>query len=440
MDKRLRVLHIEDSTQDAALLARHLLRAGYEVTCERVETPESMRAALETRSWDLVLCDYSMPQFDALAALALMKQMNLDLPFIIISGTIGEAAAVQAMRAGAHDYLIKDSLARLIPAIEREIGEAENRRARRAAEQQLALQSAALDAAANSIVITDTTGRILWVNPSFTQTSGYSFDEAVGKTPRIVRSGVQDQAFYEDMWTTILAGNVWRRTIVNRRKDGSFVEEDLTITPIRDKAGVITHFIGIRQDITELKRAEEALRSKNAELAAMTQQLWQVSKLATMGELAASIAHELNNPLTTVTLGVEALLSQVAGDESKTDTLTTVRNESERMADLISNLLQFSRRSHAQISTLNLATEMSRSLDLFSYHLISHNVRVIRETSDHLPTVQADRQQMLQVFLNVLTNASDAMPEGGILTVRVHSGSFEEARPAVVIEFIDTGV
>jgi len=120
-----------------ALLARHLKRAGYDLVLNRVDTAEAMKAALESREWDVILCDYSMPQFNALAALALTKEVKSDTPFIIISGTIGEAAAVEGMRAGAHDYMMKDRLTRLIPAIEREMNEAENRRARRAAEEAL---------------------------------------------------------------------------------------------------------------------------------------------------------------------------------------------------------------------------------------------------------------------------------------------------------------
>jgi len=129
MSKTLRVLHVEDSERDVALLTRHLKRAGYDLVSERVETPAALRAALAAQAWDVILCDYSMPHFNALGALALLKEMELDIPFIIISGTVGEAVAVAAMRAGAQDYFMKDNLLRLVPAIERELVEAANRRA-----------------------------------------------------------------------------------------------------------------------------------------------------------------------------------------------------------------------------------------------------------------------------------------------------------------------
>jgi len=137
MSKILRVLNVEDSEQDAALLTRLLSRSGSEIVSDRVYTPEAMTEALESREWDVVLCDYSMPKFNALAALALMKGMKIDIPFIVISGSVGEAVAVEAMRAGAHDYLMKDNLVRLVPTIVRELQEAENRRSRRRVEEQL---------------------------------------------------------------------------------------------------------------------------------------------------------------------------------------------------------------------------------------------------------------------------------------------------------------
>jgi len=435
----LRVLHVEDQERDVTLITRHLSRADYEVISDRVDSPATMRTALETRDWDVILCDYSMPHFNALAALALMKEMNRDIPFIIISGTVGETVAVEAMRSGAHDYLMKGNLARLVPAIEREMSEAQNRRARRHGEEQLRLQSAALQAAANAILITERTGKIIWVNPAFTLTTGYSFEDVRGKNPRLLKSGKQDEAFYHQMWETILSGQVWHNTIINRRKDGTLNQEDLTITPIRDTTGAITHFVGINQDITELAQALSEVQTKSEELATMTQQLWQASKLATMGELAASIAHELNNPLATISLHAEVLVDPLAPDDPNRRSLQVIEQEVERMASLVSNLLLFSRRSHQQISTINIAEELQSSLGFINYHLRSHKINVTTDFANDLPSLPADRQQLRQVFLNLLTNASDAMPDGGNLTVRARRGSLETGIPALVIEFTDSG-
>jgi nitrogen fixation negative regulator NifL len=558
------------------LLARHLSLAGYDLVSERVATAEAMKAALEAQEWNVILCDYSMPQFNALRALALAKEMEVDIPFIIISGTIGEPVAVEAMRSGAHDYLMKDNLVRLAPIIERELREAENRRARRAAEEQLHLQSVAMESAANAIMITDEKGAIIWVNYAFTETSGYSKEEVLGRNSRFLKSGKQDQAFYQNMWDTILAGKIWHDTLINRRKDGTFNHEDMTITPIRDNSGKRTHFVAIKHDITEKTLAQEALQAselryrrlfesakdgilildadsgqivdvnpyliemlgfskeelagkelweigpfkdivasraafaqlrergyiryknlplesreghirqvefvsnsylagsrviqcnvrditerklaeeelrrtnqylegtfaelqtKTQELASMTQQLWQSSKLATMGELAASVAHELNNPLATVALRAEALMEELPLDDSKFNSVKIISQEVERMATLVGNLLSFSRRSHPEISTLDLREEVVNSLEFIEHYLGVNKVDVVRDFASDLPSVLADRQQLRQVFLNLITNASDAMPAGGTLTLRAFSG-FLGARAAVVVEFSDTG-
>src|SRR5688572_28312053 len=136
MNKKLRLLLIEDSDNDAALLLRHLQKNAYEIAHERVQTPEEMRDALQ-KEWDLVICDYAMPRFNAPTALSILKDAGRDLPFLVVSGTIGEETAVEMMRTGAHDYLMKDKLMRLIPAIERELREAKNRIRRNEAELAL---------------------------------------------------------------------------------------------------------------------------------------------------------------------------------------------------------------------------------------------------------------------------------------------------------------
>jgi signal transduction histidine kinase len=180
-----------------------------------------------------------------------------------------------------------------------------------------------------------------------------------------------------------------------------------------------------------------ALQAKNEELNAVLQQLWQAAKLATMGELASSIAHELNNPLATVSLRIESLTAQTSQDDSRRRELEIIGQEVERMGNLVTNLLQFSRRSQQQISTVDVREEIEKTFELMEYHLRKNNVKVIREFVPDVPFIHADRQQLRQLFLNLFTNAGDAMPQGGSLTVRVM------ARPEVkqiYIEIADTGV
>jgi signal transduction histidine kinase len=139
-----------------------------------------------------------------------------------------------------------------------------------------------------------------------------------------------------------------------------------------------------------------------------------------MGELAASIAHELNNPMATVSLRVESLLGQLPEDDPKRRALEVIQQEVDRMGDLVTNLLDFSRRSQPHISTLEVREEIERTLELIHYHLRNHRISVVREIAPDLPMIQADREKLRQLFLNLFTNASDAMPSGGTLTLRVY--------------------
>jgi signal transduction histidine kinase len=186
----------------------------------------------------------------------------------------------------------------------------------------------------------------------------------------------------------------------------------------------------------ERKQSEEDIKKKNEEIRNMTQQLWQAAKLATMGELASSIAHELNNPLATVSLRVESLIAQCAGDDPRRRELEIIGQEVERMGNLVTNLLQFSRRSQKQISTVDIGEEIEKTVELIHYHLRKNNIQVIREFAPEVPGILADRQQLRQLFLNLFTNASDAMPKGGKLTIRVAAQTEEKK---IFIELADTG-
>jgi signal transduction histidine kinase len=192
----------------------------------------------------------------------------------------------------------------------------------------------------------------------------------------------------------------------------------------------------LNAEIVERKRVEQELKQKSEELQEMTQQLWQTAKMASVGELAASIAHELNNPLATVTLRTESLLTRMTEDDPSYKSLKIAEQELERMGNLIANILQFSRRTTRQISTLDVCEEIDKTMELIHYHVRKHSIKIAKEYSSDTPKIHADRQQLRQLFLNLFTNASDAMPGGGTLTVRVMA--FHE-RKRVVVEIADTG-
>ncbi len=260
MSVPLRVLLVEDSEDDALLLIMSLRRGGYDPTWERVDTAATMEAALDARVWDLVISDHGMPAFNSSAALALLRRKGfVDLPFIIVSGQIGEDAAVAAMKAGAHDYLMKDNLARLNSAIERELREADVRRERRRAEEKY---RSIFENAVEGIFQSTVDGQFVTANPAMARMLGYeSPEELLGAI-----SDIRDQLYVEperrgDFYKLALRdGFVSGFEVRMIRKDGNLVWASANARAIYDADGSILGYEGTVEDITERKRAEEALR------------------------------------------------------------------------------------------------------------------------------------------------------------------------------------
>lgn len=255
----LRVLLLEDCAQDAEIIQHELRRAGFTFHCQRVETEADFRSALDTNP-DLVIADYRLPQFDGLRALELMQRLGREIPFLLVSGSLSQEVVVEALRRGVADCLNKNRLHRLGTAVARALAERQLREQKRLLDHQLHLQDQALQASANAIVITDAEGAIEWVNPAFTRLTGYTREEAIGQNPRLLKSGHQPPELYAEMWKTILAGEVWKGEVVNRRKDGGFYVEEMTITPVRNGDGQIRHFVAVKEDVTARRAAEQALR------------------------------------------------------------------------------------------------------------------------------------------------------------------------------------
>src|ERR687896_45268 len=260
MSVALKVLLVEDSEDDALLLVRMLRRGGYDPAWERVDTPAAMEAALDGGSWDLIISDHSMPTFSSLAALGSLRRKGfVDLPFIIVSGRIGEDAAVSAMKAGVHDYLMKDNLARLSSAIERELRDAEVRRERRQAEEKY---RSIFENAVEGIFQTTVDGRFLTANPAMARMLGYeSPEDLLGAISNIrdqlyVEPGRRDE-FYQ---LALRDGFVSGFEVQMYRKDGDTVWVSANARAIYDAAGAISGYEGTVENITERKRAEEALR------------------------------------------------------------------------------------------------------------------------------------------------------------------------------------
>lgn len=303
-----------------------------------------------------------------------------------------------------------------------------------AADERIRQLEAAVEAVANGIVITDANGRIQWVNTAFSLMTGYSREEAMGQYPRLLKSGRHEAAFYEQMWATILRGEVWRGTLVNRRKDGSLYTERMTITPLRRPDGSIERFIAIKEDVTEA----EALR----------EQLARAARMESVSRLAGGIAHDFNNLLQTILGYLEFVAARFPGGDPGRADVETIRAAARQATDVTRRLLAFSRRQIIDPRSINL-NDLLRGLADLIRRVIGEQIEVVLELDETLAPVMADPGQVETVVMNLVANAGEAMPQGGRLTITTRVVTFQpddvaifaDARPGTFacLSISDTG-
>jgi len=459
----LRVLIAEDSDDDARLLLAELRRAGFEPASERVDNPSAMRAALDRQAWDLVIGDYSMPAFSGPAALALLRERDLDTPFIFVSGTIGEDVAVEAMKAGAQDFLTKGNLRRLIPAIERELRDAEVRRERRRAQTALLerarlaeltsdvgvalahgtdlramLQLCAealvrhLDVAFARVWTLDDASGMLELQASagmYTHIDGPHSRVPLGRykigtiardrRPHLTNQVVGDPQVHDQEWARRegLVAFAGYPLVVHDRVVGvmaMFARHALSEFVPKALVSVASAVaVGI-----ERKRAEEALRRSEALLR-------QSQKMEAVGRLAGGVAHDFNNLLTVITSYSDLLLEDFAADDPKREDVAEIRKAAEGAAALTRQLLAFSRQQVLEPKVLDVKAVIAGTEKLLQ-RLIGADVDVTTSLAPDLGAVKADPVQLEQVIINLAVNARDAMPTGGRLTIEAANVEMDE--------------
>ena len=259
MDRSLKVLLIEDSEDDAQLVLLELRRGGFKPEYFRVETADEFREALTQDQWDIVLSDHNLPQFNAPSALAIFNEIGIDIPFIIMSGAVRAADVVDLLKAGAHDFLEKSDLARLVPAIERELREVKVRQKQREAEETLRKLSSAVEQSPSTVIITDDKGLIEYVNPKFEKATGYTAKEVRNQLPDILGSSYLTQKQSEALWKTVRDGKEWRGEFFSQRKSGEMFWEYALVSPIKNPEGETSNYLITTEDITFIKEAEEKI-------------------------------------------------------------------------------------------------------------------------------------------------------------------------------------
>ena len=449
MTTTVRVLLVEDSEDDATLVMRELRGHGVVCTFERVEDAASMHAALAQGSWDLVISDWNMPKFSAAGALKVLQETTLDIPFIIVSGSIGEDTAVEAMRAGAHDFVLKDKLTRLMPAVERGLREAKGRSeavaALRRSEEQLrnseARFRALIERSADLITLTDADGSMLYVSPAVEPSLGYAPIDLVGK-PATDLWHADDRERVAAATRQLLA--VSSETVhvefraVHRDRSTRWFESTGRNMLADPAVRAIVHNM---RDVTEKKRSEDALRRSG-------EQLRQAQKMEAIGNLAGGIAHDFNNLLSVILSYSTMLAADMTPSDPRRADLEEIGAAGRRAVDLTRQLLAFSRQQILQPRVVNL-NDIVAGMERMLGRLIGEDIELTVLPTHSLGKVKVDPGQVEQIVMNLAVNARDAMPQGGKLTIETANVELDAAYaaahlgvmpgPHVMLAVTDTG-
>jgi two-component system, cell cycle sensor histidine kinase and response regulator CckA len=406
---------IEDSPADAELIVDALEHGGYDVVSERVESADPMRTALQRTTWDVVLSDYSLPTFSGVAALEVLQASGCDVPFLIVSGTVGEETAVDALRAGAQDFLLKGSLSRLIPAIARGLADVRARQERGRAVDDLRRSEAQyrslVDRAVFGLYRTNGDGLFLTVNPALIAMLHYDSAE------ELLRVNLDD--IYQDASARqVLLGRLTHERgitgeeVIWRTKTGQLIRVRWSasfIDALNVSAPVYEVFV---EDVTERVLLAEQLR--------------QSQKMEAIGQLAGGVAHDFNNLLTAILSHADFALEELAPAHPANQHVAEIRLASESAAALTRQLLAFSRRQVLQLQSLDLNTVVTRVESLLR-RIIGEHIALISRLESTLPCVSADPGQIEQILMNLCVNARDAMPAGGQLTIETASVELDAA-------------
>src|SRR6266480_1605234 len=415
----LRILHLEDNPTDAELLRVMLERQGINCAIKRVETREAFQRALEREQFDLIISDFTLPSFDGLSALTIARQKRPEVPFVFVSGTIGEEAAVESLRHGAIDYVLKDRLSRLAASVERAVQEAQTRVQRRQAESKIREQAALLDKARDGICVTDMEQQIFYWNKGAERLYGWGAQDAVGRNVNdLLFQGGSTRPL--EALKELIRRDEWQGELHKVRKDGRQIIVESRWTLLRDDAGQPRSILVIDTDITERKRIEaELLRTQ---------------RMQSIGALAGGIAHDLNNVLAPILMVTHLIRDELVSEDSR-KMLDTAKASAQRGAEMVKQILSFARGVSGELKVLQVK------------HLVNEMVKLVRDTfprsihiesnvTGNLYPINGDATQLHQVLLNLCVNGRDAMPNGGTLLIEAANVVLENQQTAMLAEAV----
>jgi two-component system sensor histidine kinase/response regulator len=430
----LRVLIVEDSPDDAELTSRMLRRDKRDLYCQRVDTPEGMLEALDKKEWDLVISDYSMPRFNGLAALKILRDTRLDVPFILVSGAVGEDVAVEAMRSGANDYVLKSNLARLPLAVERELRDSEARRARNLAEARYRSLS---DSVPVGLYRISAEGVVLEANPAMVEMLGFSDADSL-KRANIVELWLRPEEHPRLVAMIEKKGAAQNFEMQLRRPDGSVIWCEQSARAVYDSAGRVEHYEGVLVDITSRKAAEEEVNSARDRVRDLA---LETARLRT--DFLANMSHEIRTPLAGI-IGTGELLSLSDLTPEQRRQTETIRSSGELLLTVVNDILDFSKLAAGRVVLEKLdfdLVELTENLvDSFAAPAHAKGIELALHVDVNVPTgLRGDPSRLRQILNNLLSNAIKFTERGEVI-VRAKLVQDPAADPLVRFDIIDTGI
>ncbi len=549
--KKIKILHLEDSAYDSELILSEIESKDYIVDYKRVETEKDFINELETNTFDIVLADNSLPTYDGISALKVFNKKHLDFPFIFVTGTLGEEIAIDMLKRGASDYILKQNIKRLVPAIEHSIKEEELKRQKikadkryesfvntaadiiftldekkcvitslnpafekhtgfiiddyigkpfvnilnkedaqtflsaygiilkehriktvivRAktktgegiyievtaqplfekekltgilciarditdaikAEEKIKKLSMAVEQSPASVVITDLKGDIEYVNSKFTDITGYLPEEVIGKNPRILKSEETPSQKYEELWKTITTGGEWQGEFHNKKKNGKLYWEFASISPIKNNDGVITHFLAVKKDMTEIK-------AKERELIEAKEKAEELNRLKSC--FLANMSHELRTPMIAI-LGFSEILSDILEEKEAKEYAEMIYEGGGRLMETLNLILNLSliesEKLTINLKKLDIIKEVNESINFFRKTAEKKNLFLKTETQYDSLNVNLDPGIIRQVMNNMINNAIKFTVKGGI-TVNINK-EVKNEKTFAAIRIKDTGM
>lgn len=431
MDQVLRILMLEDVAADAGMIERELRKAKLAFWAKRVETREDFVRELQTFGPDLILSDYSLPSFDGLAAMGLARQLVPATPFIIVTGSLDEETAVECLKNGAVDYVIKEHLARLGPAVESALERKRAREEQQRTEEKLHRSEETfrriVQTASEGIWVVDVEGGTSFVNRRMADMLGFTVAEMLGR-PMLDFLGDEGREVLASQLRECRQGSTKKYDIQLRRKDGAALWAMVSAGPTSDSRGQFTGSLQMVTDITDRKRAEEELAEKAQELARYNAELEQFAHVA---------AHDLQEPLRTVASFTQLLAQRYRGhlDAEADKFIDLIVGGARRMRQLIDGLLSYSRvtRQEAAWGLADSEAIFRQSLDSLRQSVEESRVEL---THDPLPTLLADPLRLQQLFEHLLGNA---LKFRGPDPLRVHVSARREG-PEWIFSVRDNGI